>query len=227
MAVLNFGKKEKAVVKEFLERFPPLGLGNEYEEARCKIGESTVTLYTSGKVVIQGNDAEHVMKLFLEGLNLADSLVLGIDETGRGEDFGPFVIAGVLGQTNKLREMRDSKKTQDVAAKYDLVTKHSLANVAFSLNAEFVDRLRKDGHNLNEIEAKAIDALVGFFKALGETPRIVVDGSPLRTKEKGIEYLVKGDDLEPVVGAASLVAKHLRNASKDQAERKTWQKKAK
>ncbi len=227
MAVLNFGKKEQAIVKEFLERFPPLGLGNEYEEARCKIGQSTVTLYTSGKVVIQGLDSEHVMKLFLEGLNLADSLVLGVDETGRGEGSGPFVIAGVLGQTNKLRELRDSKKTSDVAGKYAIVTENSLANVAFSLNAEFVDRLRRDGHNLNEIEAKVIDALVGFFKALGEEHRIVVDGSSLRTKERGIEYLVKGDDLEPVVGAASIVAKHLRNESKDRKRRETWQTKAK
>lgn len=226
-AVLNFGKHEKAQILKFLKFFPPVETNSQYEEARCVIGKSTVTLYHTGKVTIQGTDHDEVKRVLLEGLGLNDSLVLGVDETGRGEDSGPFVISAVLGQTNKLRELRDSKKTSNVAVKYDLVTEHSLANLAFSLNSEYVDLLRRKGHNLNEIEAKAVDAIAGFFEGLGEKHQLIVDGSPLPVKHKGIEFLVKGDDLEPVVGAASIVAKHTRNLSSDKAVRETWQKKAK
>ncbi len=226
-AVLNFGKHEKAQILKFLKFFPPVETNSQYEEARCVIGKSTVTLYHTGKVTIQGTDHNEVKRVLLEGLGLNDRLVLGIDETGRGEDSGPFVIGAVLGQTNRLRELRDSKKTSNVAAKYDLVTEHSLANLAFSLNSEYVDLLRRKGHNLNEIEAKAVDAIAGFFEGLGEKHQLIVDGSPLPVKHKGIEFLVKGDDLEPVVGAASIVAKHLRNLSSDRKTRETWQKKAK
>lgn len=226
-AVLNFGKHEKEAILKFLKFFPPVETGSQYEEARCVIGKSTVTLYHTGKVTIQGTDHNEVKRVLLEGLGLNDRLVLGVDETGRGEDSGPFVISAVLGHTNRLRELRDSKKTSNVAAKYDLVTEHSLANLAFSLNSEYVDLLRRKGHNLNEIEARAIDAMAAFFEGLGEKHQLLVDGSPLPVKHKGIEFLVKGDDLEPVVGAASIVAKHTRNLSSDRKTRETWQKKAK
>ena len=226
-AVLNFGKHEKAQIIKFLKFFPPVETKSQYEEARCVIGKSTVTLYHTGKVTVQGTDHNEVKRVLLEGLGLNDRLVLGVDETGRGEDSGPFVISAVLGHTNRLRELRDSKKTSNVAAKYDLVTEHSLANLAFSLNSEYVDLLRRKGHNLNEIEARAIDAMAAFFEGLDEKHQLVVDGSPLPVKHKGIEFLVKGDDLEPVVGAASIVAKHLRNLSSDRKKRETWQKKAK
>ncbi|MBS3063801.1 MAG: hypothetical protein J4203_08135 [Candidatus Diapherotrites archaeon] len=226
-AVLNFGKHEKEPIKKFLSLFPSLETKNEFEELRCRMGASTLTLYHTGKLTIQGRDHAEVKKVLLEGLGLADSMVIGVDETGRGEDSGPFVIASVLGPTNRLRELRDSKKTSDVAAKYDLVTEHSLANLVFSLNSEYVDRLRRKGHTLNDIEAKAVDAMLGFFEALDEKHRIVVDGSPLKVKSKGVEFMVKGDDLEPVVGAASIAAKHVRNLSADKKKRETWQKKEK
>ena len=226
-AVLNFGKHEKAQIIKFLKFFPPVETKSQYEEARCVIGKSTVTLYHTGKVTIQGTDHDEVKRVLLEGLGLNDRLVLGVDETGRGEDSGPFVISAVLGHTNRLRELRDSKKTSNVAAKYDLVTEHSLANLAFSLNSEYVDLLRRKGHNLNEIEARAIDAMAAFFEGLGEKHQLTVDGSPLPVRHKDITFLVKGDDLEPVVGAASIVAKHLRNLSSDRKKRETWQKKEK
>ncbi|HIH08230.1 MAG TPA: hypothetical protein HA237_02560 [Candidatus Diapherotrites archaeon] len=51
-----------------------------------------------------------------------------------------------------------------------------------------------------------------------------VDGSGLKTKEKGIEFIVKGDDLEPAISAASIVSKNLRNISGDKEQRKSWKK---
>src|SRR3989344_4427299 len=106
---LNFGKAEKAKLIEVLARFEPAMITSDYEEARAKRDGGTITLYTSGKVSIQGANAAAVKQELIALMGLKKDLVIGIDETGRRERSGPLVIAGVLADTNSLREMRDSK----------------------------------------------------------------------------------------------------------------------
>src|SRR3989344_7744874 len=154
-------------------------------------------------------------------------IVLGIDETGRGELKGPMVIAAVLGDSNKLRELRDSKKTSKISEKEKIVTENSLSQVVVSLNAEMIDILRSNGKTLNEIEAVVIDKISEMFSGLDLDVKVKVDGSALNTKNKKIEFIVKGDDLEPAIGAASVLAKNYRNNSADSRERKTWKNSSK
>lgn len=227
MSVLNFGRGEKKQVKEFLESFEEIKTKTPFEEYRCKILNSTVTLYNSGKVTIQGRDDEEVKDSILKELKLSDSLLLGIDETGRGEKTGPMVIASVLGKTNSLRELRDSKKIKDIKSKHGLVTKKSLANASISFNAEYLDILRKKGFNLNEIEAETINALHSLFHKFEKKLNTVVDGHSIKGINRKVTFLAKGDDLEPVIGAASVIAKHARNESKNKETRKTWKSKDK
>ena len=94
--MLNFSKEEKKEILNFLRSFDEEKTKTSFEEFRCKIGKSTVTLYTSGKLLLQGDDCEKARDLVLKNVKVKNELILGIDETGRGEDFGPFVIAGVL-----------------------------------------------------------------------------------------------------------------------------------
>jgi len=132
-SVLNFEKNEVPKIKNFLNSFEKKETTTQFQELRSKIGKSTITLYSSGKIVIQGTDHEKVKQQILNSLSLKKELMIGVDEVGRGEDFGPFVICGVIGDKNKLRELRDSKKTKKIDEKFLIATKNSQANVCVSL----------------------------------------------------------------------------------------------
>ncbi|MEK7540139.1 MAG: hypothetical protein AAB558_02735 [Patescibacteria group bacterium] len=223
--VLNFQKKDIPALEKALAGLEGLKANSVHEHARFRDKKNVVVVYTSGKTVIQGTEPEKTKTWLLEKMGLAEELVLGFDEVGRGEHTGPFVVCGVLGDTNKLREVRDSKKTRSVTEKFETVSRNSLSFGVFSFNAEFLDYLRKKGYTMNEIEEKAIDKMIELFHELGEKPRTVVDGNQLKLKNKNIEFIPRADDLEPVVGSASIVAGFLREKSGDGAERKTWKKK--
>lgn len=222
-SVLNFSESEKKHVAHALANFEKKSVKEKFEEMRCEIEGCTVTLYTSGKLVIQGANHEAVRKMLMERLKLREGeIVFGIDEVGRGEGTGPFVVAGVLGETDKLRELRDSKKTSNYKEKSEVVTRNSLASSIVALNAEFIDILRERGLTLDEIECEVINSMEQLFSLLEKSAKVKTDGLPLKGCSNKVEFIVKGDDKEPVIGAASVLAKHFREESSDKAERKTW-----
>ncbi|MBI4210087.1 MAG: DUF3378 domain-containing protein [Candidatus Diapherotrites archaeon] len=222
---LNFGKSEKGKVKKVLDGYEQAATTSYFEEQRAKKDGCTITLYESGKLSIQGEKAGNVKAEILAALNLNPRLVIGIDETGRGERTGPMVITGVLADTNEVREVRDSKKTNDITAKEKIVSGRMLGSVSVVLNSALIDLARNNGKNLNEMEARAIEKIAEILSLYADA-EIIADGAPLKVQNPKIKFLPKGDDLEPVIGAASVTAKHLRNNSADKGERKTWKKKA-
>jgi len=223
---LNFGKSEKGKLKEVLSGFEQAATTSYFEEMRAKRDGCTITLYESGKVSIQGTNASKVKDEILAMMGLDEALVIGIDETGRGEKDGPMVITGVLADTNSMRQVRDSKKTGDIAAKEKIVSEKMLGSVSVVLNSKLVDIARKKGINLNEIEVKAMDKISEFLSMFGEA-KVIADGAPMKGAGAKIKFVPKADDTEPVVGAASIIAKHLRNTSSDKGERETWNTKDK
>lgn len=219
---LNFSDQAREAVLAFLRKFPGKKTKTMFELFRCTIGESSVTLYTSGKVVVQGADCEMVEKKILEAVDLGKELVLGVDEAGRGENFGPFVIAAVLGRPGKLRQLRDSKREKQIGKKAGLVEKNALAISVFSIGSQQLGMLHERGISLNQIEARIINAWRDFFIGLDKGLKIVVDGRSLKGCKKGVSFLVGGDDLNPVVGAASVVARNIRLKSADREKRTGW-----
>ena len=182
--------------------------------------DCTVTLYSSGKLVIQGKKEQEVKEFALSELLPHEEIELGIDEAGRGEGSGPLVVAGVLGDKNRLRELRDSKKTHDIEGKRQIVSENALAIATAEFSSAFIDSERRKGMTLNEIQAKAAKAINFALNPRSKFP-VIVDGRPLKGCN-GYRFVVNGDDLNPVVGAASVVAKSARANSKDKAKRKTW-----
>ncbi len=96
-------------------------------------GEGVVaTLYESGKLVVQGEDPALFAERFLGltagrstagegGTEEHDEPIIGSDECGKGDYFGPLVVAAVrleTGQSLKLRAsgVRDSKTLSDESA---------------------------------------------------------------------------------------------------------------
>ena len=217
---LNFGAGEKSAIKKLFSEFKALATKTAFEEARWSAWDCTVTLYSTGKLVIQGKREQQVKQFVLEGIVNEEEIELGMDEAGRGENFGPLVIAGVLGDKNKLRELRDSKKTTRINEKKAIVSRNALAIATVSFSPAFIDSARKKGISLNELQAKAFKAINFALNPKSEWPAIV-DGMPLRGCN-GFKFVIKGDDLEPVVGAASIIAKSLREESENKKKRTTW-----
>ncbi|MCX6802317.1 MAG: DUF3378 domain-containing protein [Candidatus Diapherotrites archaeon] len=217
---LNFAIHEKEQIKEIFSGFEKAKTNTSFEEARWKAHGCTVTLYSSGKLVIQGAEEEKVKEFVLSKMCQVQEISIGIDEVGRGEGFGPLVVAGVLGDRNRLRELRDSKKTGAIEDKKNIVSGNALAIATVEFSSEFVDMARRKGFTLDELQAKAAKGIAFALNPSNEWP-VVVDGKPLKGCN-GFEFLVKGDDLDPVVGAASVAAKSAREKSKDNGKRKTW-----
>lgn len=90
------------------------------------------TYYTSGKLVVQGKEKDEFIKYYLEPEVMKEfsysyghlehdvSPRIGIDESGKGDFFGPLCVAGVFAGGDdiaKLKDMgvRDSKAMTEVA----------------------------------------------------------------------------------------------------------------
>ncbi len=220
--VLNFGKSQKKELKKLFKEFESIPTKTEFEEKRWKAQNSTVTLYSTGKLVIQGNACEKVKEMVLEKMKLGEEQILGIDESGRGENFGSFVVSFVLGSSDNLRELRDSKKVKNLRKKAKIASNQGNFSIIFSLNSSQIDTLRNKGMTLDEIQAKIINGVLKIFEDLGLKAKIMADGKALRGVSPRVEFLVKGDDLEPVIGAASVLAKHFREEFGDKNKRKSW-----
>lgn len=90
----------------------------------------TCTLYESGKLVVQGKEMGSFIEFFLEpqilgsfdysykGLTVDTTERIGVDESGKGDVFGPLCIAGVYAEGDGIKKLIDlgvcdSKKIKD------------------------------------------------------------------------------------------------------------------
>jgi len=97
-------------------------------------GEGVVaTLYASGKLVVQGNATDVFAARYLERAGARSqparsararlhTVVIGSDESGKGDYFGPLVVAAVRLEANESDELeggpvRDSKRIDDASCK--------------------------------------------------------------------------------------------------------------
>ena len=99
-----------------------------YEDLRLVKGGVSLILFTSGKLMVQGKDAENIVELLRkkhigeeqekEVFRKESGWMIGTDESLKGDTFGGIVVAGVkandLGR-EKLKELgvADSKKLAD------------------------------------------------------------------------------------------------------------------
>ncbi|MFK7909795.1 MAG: ribonuclease HIII [Akkermansiaceae bacterium] len=94
-----------------------------YAHFSAKKGKLNVTVYEKGpKVLIQGKDTEDFVRFTLEPMILGEAKLgyeevnepemfephFGIDESGKGDFFGPLVIAGAYTDTKSTRALLDA-----------------------------------------------------------------------------------------------------------------------
>jgi len=152
-----------------------------------------------------------------------EGMICGVDEAGRGPVIGPLVVAGVvLPNDKRLIELRvkDSKKVSPVR-RVRLEEKIKIMAVDYELlviPAKDIDDMRKV-MTLNEIEVNAFSKVIKKLK-----PDICyVDSADVNEERFKNDILCnlsikpeiiskhKADDIYPIVGAASILAKTKRD----------------
>lgn len=135
------------------------------------------------------------------------SRVCGVDEAGRGPLAGPvYAAAVILDPMAPVSGLRDSKKlsARQREALEGLIQAQALGWSVASASAEEIDRL-------NILQASLL-AMKRAVEGLPVTPSLaLVDGNKAPALACAVRTLVGGDDLEPAISAASILAKCARD----------------
>ena len=137
------------------------------------------------------------------------SYVIGADEVGRGSLAGDVFVAGVMAPADlpPIEGVTDSKQVTP----FNRDRLHGVLIETAGLHYRIARRTAEDidGRGmvvcLRECFTEVIEGLLSLKLPV---ERIRVDGDPLDLKvERPVEYLVRGDSLDWVIGAASIIAK--------------------
>jgi ribonuclease HIII len=186
----------------------------------ARSGKLVVSLYESGKVVIAGSDAQlerevrwYLSKLGATGEALPERLAsvagkmrIGTDEAGKGDYFGPLVVAGALVDEDAEKKLlalgvRDSKKVSDkMVLALEMEIKRVLGERRWDvlrIDPEKYNRLYSEMGNLNRIlawaHARVIENLLGRNT---DCPLAVVDQFSATSLAKAL--LQKGKQIKIV-----------------------------
>lgn len=137
--------------------------------------------------------------------------VAGVDEAGRGPLAGPVVAAAVVLPAKGVpRGIDDSKKLSSIAraALFARITDCAIVGIGV-IEPQEIDTL-----NIHWATMKAMTLAVDQVAALiGHVPgHVLVDGNRLPRWDYASTALVGGDALSVSIAAASIVAKHTRDA---------------
>lgn len=200
---------------------------NNYTLFRAKIKSSTLTIFSTHKLLIQGNNCYSLYEEICDFLNLElihentkekiasvsiGQNIIGTDEVGCGDYFGGIVVCASYVPTDKILELtklgiKDSKQIDD--KKILELGKYLINNIDHSvllLNNEKYNKIIVDPTiNLNVIKAILHNKVINSF--LNKYPNvkydnIIVDG--FCSQEKYEEYLTNKKD---VIKNVSLIQK--------------------
>ena len=140
--------------------------------------------------------------------------IIGIDEAGRGPLAGPVSVGAVLFEKDEYEQFkkenkdlvgRDSKKLSEKKREewFEKIQGLPLENaVAFSSNKVI------DTKGIVPAINTAIEKIFVEFKIKPEECRVLLDGNLKAPEEfKNQETIIKGDEKEPVISLASIIAK--------------------
>jgi len=150
-------------------------------------------------------------------------MIGGVDEAGRGPVVGPLVVAGVVFEDDiflKDNNVRDSKKCTPKVREVltDKIKANAISYEIVAVSASDIDDLRKV-MTLNELEVDVFSRIINKLK----TDVCYVDSADVNDKRFGrdissklsskVEIISKhkADEIYPIVGAASILAKTTRD----------------
>jgi ribonuclease HIII len=216
---------ERALEHEELER-------RSVEHARFSVrGQGfSATLYRSGKLVVQGNDARLFTARYLgtaadpappEGpIPVGSRTLIGSDEAGKGDYFGPLVVVAVRANAKERAELvqagvADSKTLSDERVRVlapALERRYAFAAEVLApadYNLEH-PRYRSLNPLLAELHARCIKKLAqpGLLVLVDKFANESLVASRLKGLDLELHQRTKAER-EPVVAAASVIARNL------------------
>ena len=148
-----------------------------------------------------------------------DGPVIGVDEAGRGPWAGPVTVAAAWLDPDAAADLPpgldDSKKmtAANRAAFHAILTQPPHHHVVLSVPVATIDR---DGILKATLGAMAKTAELLARRlaeaGMGEAAQILVDGNQMPPLSRPAQTLVKGDSRSLSIAAASVIAKHERDA---------------
>ena len=166
----------------------------------------------------------------------ADKRVIGVDEAGKGDFFGPLVVAGVLckeSEDKRLKEsgVRDSKLIADkkLLTIDELIRKEFPHYVLVILPEEYNLKYRQI-KNLNKLLAESHATVIAELASKHEADKVILDKfgkselveAALSKKNIEIELVqIEGGERHTPVAAASILARAAFVREMDELSRKT------
>jgi len=192
------------------------------------------TLYTSGKLMVQGKDKGDFLTFYLEpeilkelSFSHPETLVdgtarIGIDEAGKGDFFGPLCVAGVYADEEGVKKLldlgvRDSKRMNDkviigLASEIKALFPHSIIQIGPAKYNELYGKFK----NLNSLLAWGHATAIGELVEKTGCKNAIIDQfagehvvqNALKRKNLDLNLTQRhyGEE-DPVVAAASLLAR--------------------
>lgn len=212
----------------------------EHTVAAGRTNDCSIALYKSNKCLVQGKGAEDFVTFVLEPLVLQEAGLgyeeilnpeaakphMGVDESGKGDLFGPLVISAAFVNEDivpKLKEMnvRDSKNITSSAKAMEmgreirklLGTRQSIVKIGPGAYNRLYSKMRNVNSILSWGHARAIENLL---EVLPECPKAISDQfgnkkqveRALMQKGRGIELVqMHRAESDIAVAAASILAR--------------------
>lgn len=240
----KFNAQQKVLVRQFFEDQNAVFSELQYADWKATVSGISAALYTSGKFVLQGKEVSAIAEELESKLGISTidtnsvkqqtllsvpkeetfviSEYIGTDESGKGDFFGPLVIAGVyvdieLAKKFKALGIKDSKKLDDTTImKYAAAIRNSAPHSVVTIMPEKYNQLYSSFKNLNKLlawgHARAIENVLTKQKceyALSDKfgDESLIKNALLKNGQKiNLEQRVRGESFI-AVAAASVIAR--------------------
>jgi len=238
--------EQGASLKMFLEQAGFVFREVPYAAFAGDKGKVGVVFYNSGKLVVQGKETREFVEFVLEPEILKEAKLgyetilnpdlllprLGVDESGKGDFFGPLCVAGVYVNATVIKAwedvgIRDSKNISSdkkIAELAELIRETpSCVTSVVPIGNEAYNRMHTKLGSVNLIlawgHARVIENLLGQKQRMNPPPVRAISDQFSRSKStveralmslgKGIELIQRHKAEEDVaVAAASILARH-------------------
>ena len=139
-----------------------------------------------------------------------ETIIAGVDEAGRGPLAGPVVAAAVILNPNlKIANLKDSKllSAKKRESLFDQINMQALAVSWASCSVAEID-------SINILQASLLAMRKAILNLKIQPNQVLIDGNVLPNLA-GLSVtaraIIKGDQLEPAISAASIIAKVIRD----------------
>ena len=216
-------------LKKFLQKKGFMFSAVNHAFWKAQHGGISVIFYRSGKLVIQGAGAVEFAQSFLEippqnqGLEHIPDLNawIGTDEAGKGDFFGPLVVAAVYVTKENVRnlvllQVQDSKKMTDKKIQHVAAQIRQKFNYALKIiePAEY-NRIYQQYNNLNKLLARAHGDVITELIAKFNCDAVLIDKfgnetllqDELQLKDRTQLVQLERAEINPAVAAAAILAR--------------------